>query len=578
MQNSYYTYRIKIENKQDVKVEKLDLNDRVIENPSGKLRLDKLTNKVRKLLQLSKSKQLNDSRQSKLLGEALFDSLFDDVLCQNFIDFYDLIIRKEQKRIRIELDINEKLMPELAALPWEFMCLPQKANSGSVWLAAAPDLVFSRRRTQCKVAEPISLQPNEKLRIALVIAAPQDLNRVVYEKVKVELEKLAREQAHRVKLLPIVESANPKAVDSILRQKPHIFHFIGHGRLQDENHQDIGQIAFVDDVGNARWVDADYFSSLFARYCRGIVVLQACEGGALSESQAFVGLASRVVQQNVPVVVAMQYEVSNSTASQFTCRFYKELAEGKPVDIAAQEGRYEIVLGSKGYEQRDFATPVIFMQVPDGNLFQWKEGEGAVQLTTPWIIALIIILSLFFIIIRNLLVEREPLHLEETPTEDINTDFSTGLTDIERALKQRAWESADSKTSALMLKIGDIDNNGKLYKDYISESKEINDFPCEYLQKINELWVHHSNGKFGFSVQKEIYLSLGAENQNLQEIWNTFIEKGVGWHSGEKWLPFHESVFKDSAPKGHLPRLQYINDKDGLRYVYFKDKLEECNL
>ncbi|MFM6189698.1 CHAT domain-containing protein, partial [Planktothrix sp.] len=132
-----------------------------------------------------------------------------------------------------------------------------------------------------------------------------------------------------------------------------------------------GEMALVDpDFDEAMWVEADYFSELFNQHRPGVVMLQACEGGMLSSSQAFVGVASKVVQQNVPVVVAMQYEVTNSTASRFARRFYQQLAAGDPVDIATQYGRRAISLGPTQYRKRDFATPVIFMRVQNGYLFQ----------------------------------------------------------------------------------------------------------------------------------------------------------------------------------------------------------------
>jgi formylglycine-generating enzyme required for sulfatase activity len=124
------------------------------------------------------------------------------------------------------------------------------------------------------------------------------------------------------------------------------------------------------------WVDADYFSELFNQHRPGVVMLQACEGGMLSASQAFVGVASRVVQQNIPVVVAMQYEVTNSTACRFSRRFYQQLVQGDPVDIAAQYGRRAIALGPTQYQKRDFATPVIFMRVQDGYLFKREERSN----------------------------------------------------------------------------------------------------------------------------------------------------------------------------------------------------------
>ena len=38
-------------------------------------------------------------------------------------------------------------------------------------------------------------------------------------------------------------------------------------------------------------------------------------------------------------------------------------------------------------------------------------------------------------------------------------------------------------------------------------SEDIENFPCEDLRTINQLWLDYSDGKFGFSVMKEIYES-----------------------------------------------------------------------
>ena len=81
------------------------------------------------------------------LGEVLFEILFDDVLRQDFANFYHQVVQEEKQLLRVELDIDETLMPEVAALPWEFMCLPQKANLGEVRLGTDPNIVFSRRRS-----------------------------------------------------------------------------------------------------------------------------------------------------------------------------------------------------------------------------------------------------------------------------------------------------------------------------------------------------------------------------------------------------------------------------------------------
>ena len=380
MAKSYYTYRIRVANYERVQVEKWDAQHQDLGQPSGVFRYQDKLEDITPLLEIASQKDaLNDSSKTRLLGETLFDILFDDVLRQDFVNFYYQVVHQEKQLIRVELEIDERKMPEVAALPWEFLRLPARANLGKIWMGTVPDLALSRRRSQAIPAQPIQLD-QDKLRIALVVSAPPDLKPVVYETVQEALEKLVNEQTNRVELLPIVNSANPEEIDTILSQKPHILHFIGHGRLVNEGNQEVGQIALVDpDFDEAMWVDADYFSEMFNTHRPGVVMLQACEGGTLSASQAFVGVASSLVEQNIPVVVAMQYEVTNSTASRFARRFYQQLAADNPVDIAVQYGRRAIIQGPTQDRKRDFATPVIFMRVTDGYLFQSQEPNHGTQ-------------------------------------------------------------------------------------------------------------------------------------------------------------------------------------------------------
>lgn len=609
MPKAYYTYQISVANREIVQVEKWDSQNQLLGQPCGRFRYqNQLTEEINELLQITCKNELNDSSKSRLLGEVLFDALFDDVLRQDFVNFYYDVVQQKKQLLRIELDIDEQSMPEVAALPWEFMCLPQRANLGTIWLGTAPDLVFSRRRSQWIPAQPIQLNKNEKLRIALVVSTPSDLGSVEYQKVQAALEKLAAEQAERIELLPIVASANPEAVDTVLAQKPHIFHFIGHGRLHNDHNQEVGQIAFVDDLGYAMWIDADYFSGLLNRHRPGIVMLQACEGGMLSASQAFVGVASRVVQQNIPVVVAMQYEVSNITASRFACCFYQKLTQGEPVDIAVQEGRYAIALSSMQYRKRDFATPVIFMRVRNGHLFKWKRQQksNTKKLGKPIVTNKLIPLNREFInlqehekfehILTNSsqvkppndcesLELKQPQTLElskylnqrpdtKPPTNDIRENWNKISTDEDRptsnpvlrptvALSTNILSSNKAvdytKLEQLLVsrKWQEADRETKIVmlrvadqenRDFLSEN-DIKLFPCTDLQTIDLLWEKYSDGHFGFSVQRRIWRSRKI-NQNLQEF-----GRYVEWSKNNDWLRYEDLSFRleEDVPWGHLP-------------------------
>ncbi len=377
MPKHYYTYRLQVTNRERVRVEKRDSDYELIEEPSSNLQLAALT-AIEPLIAAANEGTLKDKKGCRQLGEGLFSFLFDPVLRQNFVDFYQKVVRQEKAYLRIELDIDEHTLPDLAALPWEFMTLPESANLSEIWLATDPNLVFSRRRSQWHPALPIPLLPGEKLRIALAISAPaspEGLGKVEYQRIEDTLCKLAEKQSDRIELLPIVKQATIEAINELLEQQPHIFHFIGHGQFQASDNEEVGQIALVDDVfDEALWVGDSFFSNLFARWQPGIVVLQACEGGKLSSFQSFSGVASKLVQRNIPVVLAMQYPVRNTTASYFSYKFYECLANDKPVDVAAQEGRNSIATRTQ-FKGSDFATPMIFMRVQEGYLFKEIEWQ-----------------------------------------------------------------------------------------------------------------------------------------------------------------------------------------------------------
>jgi hypothetical protein len=369
--NRYYTLRIRIAGSERVTLEIRDPENRSINEVAGKLGFSgENREQVLQLLDQARRAELT-AEGAEELGNLLFSILFDDTLRREFLQIY----RKAQDDgalLRMELDVDETGYPEIASLPWEFMFVPPGADSGALWLATSPNMVLCRRRVMGKVPEPIQLEKGERLRIALAVAAPETLGRVHYKPVLEALEELSLSVGFD--LVATVNPANRGGIDSALEKKPHIFHFIGHGRLEDKEGRETGQVALVDSMGGEDWVSAHNFGELFNRHRPGLVVLQSCETGALSSSKALAGIASQVVQQDIPAVTAMQFEVSNATAKRFALEFYRRLANNEPVDKAAQEGRRKIALES-GYDSRDFATPVLFMRVLEGRLFQRAEGD-----------------------------------------------------------------------------------------------------------------------------------------------------------------------------------------------------------
>ena len=109
------------------------------------------------------------------------------------------------------------------------------------------------------------------------------------------------------------------------------------------------------------------------------------------------------------------------------------------------------------------------------------------------------------------------------------------------------WQEADSETTAIMLRIC-----GRETECWLTE-QDIEKFPCTDLLTIDQLWVKYSKERFGFSVQKRIWQSVGGTKNADYKIYRSF-GKHVGWiHGGGYWLYCSELTFAIAAPVGHLP-------------------------
>jgi hypothetical protein len=100
---------------------------------------------------------------------------------------------------------------------------------------------------------------------------------------------------------------------------------------------------------------------------------------------------------------------------------------------------------------------------------------------------------------------------------------------LEELLKTQQWEAADRETAELMWKV--VRQNEDPNSSYNSES--FNNFPCDALKAIDQLWVKHSQGKFGFSVQVKIWQEVGSpptleKNRIADAPWKEFGNR-VGW-------------------------------------------------
>ncbi|MEA5593119.1 GUN4 domain-containing protein [Rivularia sp. UHCC 0363] len=151
---------------------------------------------------------------------------------------------------------------------------------------------------------------------------------------------------------------------------------------------------------------------------------------------------------------------------------------------------------------------------------------------------------------------------ENDQLDEVRNSFKRHLYDaLEYSLKNQSWREADQLTNKLMLFIAN-----RTERDYLL-NEDIETFSCSDLKKIDNYWVQNSDGRFGFSVQKQIWIEAGLKN------YESFASR-VGWYdsSGKTgYLSINqviEIVEKNyqEAPVGILPRGLNIPNLSQLRF------------
>ncbi|MBD2712551.1 GUN4 domain-containing protein [Limnospira platensis] len=134
-----------------------------------------------------------------------------------------------------------------------------------------------------------------------------------------------------------------------------------------------------------------------------------------------------------------------------------------------------------------------------------------------------------------------------TPIVSSSSGFD--YSQLDRLLKSGQWEAADEETTKMMCRVA-----GKTSRRYLDDD-DIKNFPGEDLRIIDGLWVKHSRGRFGFSVQKQIYINCGGLPDGRypgDTIWERYCGE-VGWRMNGSYISWSDCTFSAAAPLGHLP-------------------------
>nr|YP_010986273.1 hypothetical protein UYL67_pgp147 [Pachymeniopsis lanceolata]WOL37191.1 hypothetical protein [Pachymeniopsis lanceolata] len=125
----------------------------------------------------------------------------------------------------------------------------------------------------------------------------------------------------------------------------------------------------------------------------------------------------------------------------------------------------------------------------------------------------------------------------------LGTDLKYNYQPLQQLLISQKFQEADRLTQAMLCKLAGLNENNKRNWLYFTDISLI---PCKDLYTIDILWKIYSQGKFGFSIQRQIWL---ANNCDWEKLWHK-----IGWKNKETPCRYpNEFIWNISAPNGHLP-------------------------
>ena len=273
--------------------------------------------------------------------------------------------RGQRRGVRVTLCLSES--PELIDVPWEYLFDDPDFLAVSAFTPVVRYLDLPRGH------RPLLVEP--PLRLLGVVSSPSD-----YEQLDVERERSNLEGA-------LSELSGAGAIELHWLERPtlggllralqsdtfHALHYIGHGAFDGE--RQTGDLLFEDDAGWARPVSGDKLGMIVHDFSSlRLIVLNACEGARTGRTDPFAGVAGSLVRRDIPAVVAMQFEISDEAAIVFAGGFYRPLAAGAPVDTSVAAARLAML--AERSDDIEWGTPVLFMRVPDGRLFDLDAEPG----------------------------------------------------------------------------------------------------------------------------------------------------------------------------------------------------------
>lgn len=303
---------------------------------------------------------------------------------------------------------------------------------------------------------------------------------------------------------------------AIIEKAPYIVHFCGHGTEQ-------GCLVLEDDEGCPKLVTSDALASLFKLSQDSVqcVLLNAC----------FSDKPAAHISQYIDYTIGMNREVADEAAIAFSEGFYDALGE-------YEDSLSHIALFRKAF---DVGLNAIELEGFEGQNPIFRSKHSRVEIRR--------------IEIGSNLPNHSNGPLPPPSPPPPSSKVIGRYSELRKFLQMEQWKEADTETTRMLLEITGRQKAGWLRVEDIKPSL------CSDLRVIDNLWQFFSQNRFGFSIQRDVWLSVGGQRGQFNA--DIFLKFGnhVGWSVDNEWLCYGD-LFTVDAVDGHFPSFRITETVD----------------
>lgn len=314
------------------------------------------------------------------LGQQLYSSLFQGMLRDSWVTAQG-IAQHRNEVLRLRIGLKGSRLPRL---PWEVLYdndIPaEKPRSGGLATAPRPlatgtHIIFSRFQPGTRLATgslTARTEPNQPLRVLMVIAAPSDRERLELEREARQLQQELSNQQNQggdrlagsppdIQLTILNQPGREQLTEALEQGHYQVLHYAGHSDLGADG----GSLYLVNErTGLTEILSGDDLAGLLVNNGIRLAVFNSCRGAYTAASDAGVenerNLAEALVGRGIPAVLAMAEQIPDNVALTLTWLFYRNLKLGYPIDLSLSRARQGLI-SAYGSHQLYWALPILYL-------------------------------------------------------------------------------------------------------------------------------------------------------------------------------------------------------------------------